>query len=57
MAQNSDLSLSDIASLVDMFYIGGTKNGALLGEAIVIKKPELKENFRYYFKTKWSFIS
>ena len=44
------LRLEDIAELTDMFYIGGTKNGALLGEAFVICNDELKENFRYYLK-------
>ena len=34
----NDLTLEDIVNLVDVFYIGGTKNGALLGEAIVINK-------------------
>lgn len=46
----SDLSLADVSKLVDIFYIGGTKNGALLGEAIVIINPELKANFRYHLK-------
>ena len=32
----NDLELSDLPSLVDAFYIGGTKNGALIGEALVI---------------------
>lgn len=31
----NDLTLTDIAQLTDMFYIGGTKNGALFGEALV----------------------
>ena len=44
------ISLSDIAEYSDIFYIGGTKNGALLGEAIVIVKDELKECFRYSIK-------
>lgn len=57
MAKNSDLSLSDIADLVDMFYIGGTKNGALLGEAIIIKNPLLQENFRYYLKQKGALLA
>lgn len=34
MAKTNDLSLEDVAGLVDVFYIGGTKNGALLGEAL-----------------------
>ncbi len=46
----SDLTLSDVAKLTDIFYIGGTKNGALLGEAIVINNPSLQENFRYHLK-------
>lgn len=46
----SDLTLADITKLVDIFYIGGTKNGALLGEAIVITNSELKTNFRYHLK-------
>lgn len=52
MAEDSDLSLKDIAELSDAFYIGGTKNGALLGEALVIVKEELKEDFRYIMKQK-----
>ena len=46
----NDLTLSDIANLVDVFYIGGTKNGALLGEALVLCKESLKEDFRYLIK-------
>lgn len=48
---SNDLELQDLASLgVDMFYIGGTKNGAVLGEAIVIPNKELRSNFRWYLK-------
>lgn len=53
----SDLTLSDIASLVDAFYIGGTKNGALLGEALIICKDELKEEFRYHMKQKGALMA
>lgn len=45
-----DTTLADLPKLVDMFYIGGTKNGALLGEAMVIVNPKLKEDFRFYLK-------
>ncbi len=38
-ATGSDISLSDIASLCDAFYIGGTKIGALMGEALVFPEP------------------
>ena len=50
MAQGADLTLADIARLCDVFYIGGTKVGALFGEAVVITKPELKKDFRYFIK-------
>jgi len=46
----SHLSFADLPHLTDMFYIGGTKNGALLGEALVIANPALRENFRFYLK-------
>lgn len=49
-AQDNDLSLAEIAKSTDIFYIGGTKNGAPLGEAIVITNDELKKNFRYAMK-------
>ena len=46
----SDVSLALLAELCDAFYIGGTKNGALFGEAMVIINPELKKDFRYIAK-------
>ncbi|HLU93601.1 MAG TPA: beta-eliminating lyase-related protein, partial [Membranihabitans sp.] len=49
-ADDNDLSLSEIAGLVDAFYIGGTKNGALLGEAIVLVNPAIQRNFRFVMK-------
>lgn len=56
-AENADLSLADLAQLTDIFYIGGTKNGALLGEAIVINNHELKEDFPFYMKQKGALLS
>lgn len=53
----SGLTLTDISVLTDVFYIGGTKNGALLGEAIVINKPELQENFRFAIKQKGALLA
>ena len=49
-APDNDLTLPDIAALCDVFYIGGTKVGALFGEAVVIKNPELAQDFRYIIK-------
>lgn len=50
MAPGTDVTLPDIANLCDVFYIGGTKVGALFGEAVVICNPELKNDFRYGIK-------
>ena len=41
----SDLTLADLAALTDVFTIGGTKNGAMFGEALVITRPELTDGF------------
>lgn len=49
-AISNDLTMEDIASLTDVFYIGGTKCGALLGEAIVIANPQLRDDFKYHLK-------
>ena len=49
-ANGNDLTMEHIAKLCDVFYIGGTKVGALFGEAVVIKNPMLAEDFRYLIK-------
>ena len=56
-ATGNDLDLADIAALTDAFYIGGTKNGALLGEALVILPPELKSDFRYFIKQRGAMLA
>ncbi|WOD62408.1 low specificity L-threonine aldolase [Niallia taxi] len=56
-ADNNDLQLSDLPYLVDAFYIGGTKNGALLGEALVIVREDLKADFRYHIKQKGALLA
>ena len=50
MAEGYDVTLADIARLTDVFYIGGTKVGALFGEAVVITNDALKQDFRYLIK-------
>lgn len=45
-----DITLPELAALVDVFYIGGTKVGALFGEAVVISNKEINKNFRYHIK-------
>jgi threonine aldolase len=52
-----DLSLPELSSLVDMFYLGGTKNGALLGEAIVINTPALQDHFRHHLKQRGALLA
>ena len=49
-AEGCDYTFSDLASFCDVFYIGGTKMGALFGEAVVIVNPALQKDFRYYIK-------
>lgn len=49
-AEENDLSLPDLAMLCDAFYIGGTKCGALFGEALVIPNRPLAEGFLYTLK-------
>ena len=45
MADGTDVTLEDLARLCDVFYIGGTKVGALFGEAVVIPQPNLIPHF------------
>ena len=50
MAEGCDITIADLASLCDAFYIGGTKVGALFGEAVVFKGEEMHRSFRYAIK-------
>lgn len=50
MAESNDITLEDYAKYTDVFYIGGTKVGALFGEAVVIQNEVLKKDFRYVIK-------
>lgn len=56
-AAGNDLDLPALADLCDAFYIGGTKMGALFGEALVIRNPALKEDFRYLIKQKGALLA
>ena len=49
-AAENDVTLADLARLAHVFYIGGTKVGALFGEAVVICDPALRRDFRYMIK-------
>lgn len=50
MSRQSDLTLPDIAELCDVFYIGGTKVGALCGEAVVFTKKNMPLHFEHLVK-------
>lgn len=56
-AEDNDLSMADLSRLTDVFYIGGTKNGALLGEAIVINNDKLKEDFGFHLKQRGALLA
>ena len=56
-ASSGDLTLADIAALTDAFTIGGTKNGALIGEAIVLVNPELQPLFRWHLKQRGAMLA
>ena len=56
-AEGNDVTLADMCRMTDAFYIGGTKNGALLGEALVISNDALKEDFRYHIKQKGGLLA
>ncbi len=56
-APSTDVTLHDLCETCDVFYIGGTKCGALLGEAVVITNPELKTDFRYHIKQRGGMLA
>lgn len=49
-SEKNDVSLEDLAALTDVFYFGGTKCGALFGEAVVLTADSLKKQFKAYMK-------
>ncbi|MBE6973711.1 MAG: aminotransferase class V-fold PLP-dependent enzyme [Ruminococcaceae bacterium] len=52
-----DVTLTDLPNLCDAFYIGGTKNGMLFGEALVIVNDTLKEEFRFFIKQRGGMLA
>ena len=56
-AAENDVTLPDLARLCDVFYIGGTKVGALFGEAVVIPNPVLQQDFRYIMKQRGGMLA
>lgn len=56
-AEGNDLDLPAITELCDAFYFGGTKIGALFGEALIIRNNELKKDFRYIMKQRGGLLA
>lgn len=57
MSQMSPPSLAEVARLADVFTIGGTKNGALFGEALIVTKPNLQEDFPWHLKQRGALLA
>ncbi len=56
-SDKNDIQLSDLTKLCDIFYLGGTKNGALFGECLVIVNEKYKKDFRYNLKQKGALLA
>lgn len=57
MSRESDLTLPELAELVDVFYIGGTKVGALCGEAVVFTKHNMPDHFMTMVKQRGALLA
>ena len=57
MSRDTDVTLSDLAALCDVFYIGGTKVGALCGEAVVFSKHNMPEHFLTMVKRRGALLA
>lgn len=53
----NDVSPELLGTVCDVFYVGGTKNGLLFGEAVVFKDPALAEEFRYHIKNRGAMLA
>lgn len=56
-ADSCDLTLPELAGLCDAFTIGGTKCGALFGEALVVRSAAMKQDFRYILKQRGGMLA
>ena len=56
-AEGNDVTPEELGKLCDVFYAGGTKNGALFGEAVVVKKMLGADTFRYHVKNRGAMLA
>lgn len=56
-SEGNDVEMADLGRLLDAFYIGGTKNGTLIGEALVICNDSLKQDFRFMIKQRGGMLA
>ena len=56
-ALGGELTLADLADMTDAFTIGGTKNGALFGEAVVIPNAALAQDFKFSMRQKGGLLA
>ncbi|MEG1060376.1 MAG: aminotransferase class I/II-fold pyridoxal phosphate-dependent enzyme [Oscillospiraceae bacterium] len=56
-SESNDLNWNDLTRLTDVFYIGGTKMGALFGEALIFNSPALEKDFRYFIKQRGGMLA
>ena len=56
-ATGGDVTLQDLARLCDVFYMGGTKCGTMIGEAVVITNPQIDRDFRYMIKQRGAMLA
>ncbi len=55
-SEKNDITFAELSSYLDALYIGGTKNGGLIGEAIVINNPEFIADFPYHLKQRGALL-
>lgn len=53
----NDVSFADLAEMTDIFWLGGTKMGALFGEAIIINSPDLQTDFAFHLKQRGALLA
>ena len=56
-SDKTNIKIEDMPNLCDVFYIGGTKCGAMFGEAVVIVNDEIKKYFRYHIKQRGAMMA